>query len=274
MKSLIVLLALLLAGITAMAQQLEKLWATPVSLKTPESVLYSPEHQLAFVSCMGEELNTKTGDGYLAQINLKGEIVNPSWLAGLNDPKGMAIHKGKIYVADMNELVIIDLETASIEQKFLIPEAKFLNDVAVCKNGQVFVSDSRDQRIYSYQNDTFDSWLHDPKLENVNGLWTEGGKLYAGNQSVWEINIENKELKQLFDGAGGVDGLEIIEPHRFVFSNWGGKIYVSDKGKVIQLLDTTAEEINTADIDYVPSGKLVLVPTFFKNNVVAYRLNW
>lgn len=266
------LFALLMLATVSYAQKLEKIWSTPTTLMTPESVLNSDLYDVVFVSCMGKVTDTKNGDGYIAQINLKGEILNPEWVGGLNDPKGMAIQEGKLYVADMDELVIIDIKTAKIDQKFQIPEAKFLNDATVSDEGVVYVSDSHDQRIYAYQNGAFKSWLHDSRLQNVNGLWAENGVLYAGNASVWEIDPQTKAMNELFNGAGGIDGLETLGNGNFIFSNWGGKIYVSDKGKVIKLIDQSAQDRNTADIDYLPKRKMVLVPTFFGNNVDAYKL--
>jgi len=40
----------------------------------------------------------------------------------------------------------------------------------------------------------------------------------------------------------------------------------------VKLLDTTPQEINAADIDYIPSKNLLLVPTFFDDRVMAYEL--
>jgi hypothetical protein len=40
-----------------------------------------------------------------------------------------------------------------------------------------------------------------------------------------------------------------------------------------QLLDTREKKVNSADIGYDPVNQIVYVPTFFKNNVVAYKLN-
>ena len=267
------LFTLMIIALQSNAQQLTELWSTPQTLKVPESILYNAGLDLAFVACMGEEHNEKTGDGYIAQINLDGEIVNESWLSGLNDPKGMAIREGKLYVSDMNELVVIDIENAAVDTSYLIPDASFLNDVTVCGNGVVFVSDSHEQHIYALKDSTFSLWLNDPKLEGVNGLWATGGNLYAGNNSVWAIDPKTKSIAQLFSGAGGIDGLETIGNRNFIFSNWSGRIYISDNGKVIKLLDTSEIEINTADIDYVPGKNLVLVPTFFTNRVDAYELD-
>lgn len=254
------------------AQQLEKLWTSAADFQTPESALYNAELDIVFVANMGQVRDTKNGDGFIAQMNLKGEITNLKWLTGLNDPKGMAIYNGKLYVADMDELIVIDIEQAKVVNKYLAPNAKFLNDVTVCKNGMVFVSDMRDQRIYALVDGNFDSWLYNENLQNVNGLWAEGGKLYAGNASVWEIDIKTKAMNELFGETQGIDGLEKLENGEFIFSNWAGRIHVSKQQKVVTLLNRAEKQLNTADIDFVPHKNLVLVPTFFGNTVEAFTL--
>lgn len=274
MKTTLFLALTFLILTSVSAQSLEKLWSSSVDFKTPESVLYNSDLNIIFVANMGLSRDVKDGDGFIAQMNLNGEITNLNWVNDLNDPKGMALSEGKLYVSDMNELMVIDIELAKIEKKYLISDAKFLNDVTVSENGMVFVSDSHDQHIYALKNNKFELWLNDEKLSGVNGLWAEAGKLYAGNNSVWEIEIETKTIKELFDGTGGIDGLETIGNGNFIFSNWGGKIYVSNNGKVVKLLDTSEEKGNTADLDFIPETNTVLVPTFFKNNVNAYKLVW
>lgn len=256
------------------AQKLEKIWSSSAELKTPESVLFNEELNIVFVASMGGETDANDGDGFISQMNIDGKITNLNWVSGLNDPKGMAVWKGKLYVADKKELVVIDIKTANVEHKYLASEAKFLNDVCVSEKGIIFVSDMKDQAIYKFANGEFKMWFQDDKLPWVNGLWAEAGKLYAGNGSVWEIDIETKEIKELFNETGGIDGLETIGNGNFIFSNWGGKIYVSDNGKVINLIDNSALKLNTADLDYIPESKMVLVPTFFQNNVDAYKLVW
>jgi hypothetical protein len=44
-------------------------------------------------------------------------------------------------------------------------------------------------------------------------------------------------------------------------------------GETHLLLDTN-ESSQTADIGYIPEENLVLVPTFFSNKVVAYKLEY
>jgi DNA-binding beta-propeller fold protein YncE len=256
----------------SIGQKLEKAWSSTTDFRIPESALYEPKLDVVFVANMGEVLDTKTGDGFISKMNLEGKITNLKWVTGLNDPKGQAVWDGKLYVADMNDLVVIDIKKAQVIKTYPAPNAKFLNDVAVDDKGQVFVSDMKDQRIYVLADDVFESWLNNENLENVNGLWSEKGKLYAGNEAVWEIDIKTKEMKALFHGAIEVDGLKPLGDGNFIFSNWPGRIFISKDNVAIKLLDSTKEKQNTADIDYIPAKKLLLVPTFFGNTVEAYKL--
>ncbi len=72
----------------------------------------------------------------------------------------------------------------------------------------------------------------------------------------------------------GGDGLIIIDDSTFLASRWQGEIYLIQNGIATLLLDTKAEDSNTADISFIPSENIVLVPTFFKNKVAAYRLSY
>jgi hypothetical protein len=51
-------------------------------------------------------------------------------------------------------------------------------------------------------------------------------------------------------------------------------IYYVDAGKREKqtLLDTSAQSVNSADIGYDAKNRIVYVPTFFKNSVVAYEV--
>lgn len=258
----------------AFSQKLEKVWQSEPGLETPESVFYHEELDVLFVSNMGPDRNSSVDDGYISLVNLNGSIKNLHWVTGLKEPKGLAVSGNNLFVSDQNELVIIDIKEAKIEKRYTAPNAKFLNDVTIDENNVVYVSDSRDQRIYSLSDGKFSSWLYNENLKNVNGLWVDNGNLFAGNQSIWKIDIDTKEMNEILKGAGGVDGLERIDNKKFIFSNWIGKVFVSDGEKITKLLDSTIEKINTADIDYIPEKKMVLVPTFFGNSVDAYRLTW
>jgi hypothetical protein len=72
----------------------------------------------------------------------------------------------------------------------------------------------------------------------------------------------------------GGDGLVILGDGNFIASRWQGEIWFANDSTQTLMLDTKAAESNTADIGYIPSEKIVLVPTFFKNKVAAYKLDY
>lgn len=274
MKTLLLTIICIQLSCFSYSQKLEKLWSSPAEFKTPESVLYNHDQEMIFVSNIGTTKNGKNGDGFISLLSVEGEIENLYWIKGLNDPKGLAIIGKNLYVADIDELVVIEYESARIVKRYLFPTAKFLNDVTAYSKNMIFISDMLDQRIYLFNEGVISSWKFDPKLKDVNGLWAEKGKLYAGNDTIWEIDIETMEMKELFGNTGGVDGLEKIGDNKFIFSNWAGKIFLFQNGEIIKLLDTSELKINSADIDFAPELETLFVPTFFGNTVDAYKLVW
>ena len=49
----------------------------------------------------------------------------------------------------------------------------------------------------------------------------------------------------------------------------------NSKGEpAIKILDTKAQKLNTADIGIIPKKNILLVPTFFGNKVVAYKIDY
>jgi len=50
---------------------------------------------------------------------------------GTKWPKGMGIYNGLLYVADIDHVAVIDINTKSINKFYDFPEAQFLNDIAI-----------------------------------------------------------------------------------------------------------------------------------------------
>lgn len=254
-------------------QKLVKIWETGHELNIPESVLYDHESGNIFVSNIVGNPSEKDRKGFISILNNKGDIVDLQWIDGLNAPKGMGIFKRKLFVSDIDELIEIDLETRKIVKRYQVNGAQFLNDVAVCKNGMVFVSDSSTGKIHVLKDGKIESFNHLP-IERCNGLFTYNGKLVVGGEQILEFNINTRDKRLLFNEGGGVDGIEKMPNGNFIFSHWAGRIFVTKGDQIIKLLDSTTENINTADIDYAEELELLLVPTFRDNRVVAYKIIW
>ena len=256
-------------GFTVFSQTLTKIWTSADGLKTPESVLYNESLNCIFVTNIGGNPTEKDGNGFISILNTDGKIKNLRWVTGLNAPKGQAILNGNLYVADIDELVVISINESKIINRFKVENAKFMNDVTVDEDGTVYVSDMGDHKIYALTNGKLSLWLDDKLLENVNGLWAEKGQLYIGTNQLFQIDIKTKTIKALVENCGGIDGLEKLDNGNFIYSNWEGRIFITKGVDSIKLLDTVGKG-NTADIDFVPGKNLVLVPTFSGNSVEAY----
>jgi hypothetical protein len=67
------------------------------------------------------------------------------------------------------------------------------------------------------------------------------------------------------------------DENTFIVSCWAGAVWLiklngDSMGEKKLLLDTRNEGINSADIGFDKKNKILYVPTFWKNNVVAYQL--
>ena len=272
--SLFTIATLFVCNISFAQHSLTKLWETDSVLKVPESVLFDKENKVLYVANIdGKDPWAKDGSGSVGKVGLDGKIIATDWVAGLNAPKGMGIYKGKLYVADVTELVVIDLKSGTIDKKIPVAGAEGLNDVSVGSDGVVWVSDSKGKKIYKVENGNATVFLEN--LKGPNGVLMRGKDFYIlDNGGAYKVNSD-KSLTMLADGMeGGTDGIENVTGNKFLVSCWQGAIwFVDENGQKTLLLDTKQQSKNTADIGFDAATKTVYVPTFWKNSVVAYKVN-
>lgn len=261
------------ASIANAQPTLEKLWLTE-GLSVPESVLVyrNGKSNFLFVSQIDGDPSAMDGKGGIAKMTLGGEIDDLNWVTGLNAPKGMAVFDGKLYVADINQLVVINIKSAEIEKKIIIPGAQFLNDVAVDLKGTVYISDTKTNKVHRYQKDLLDDYV--VKAESANGLKMIGSNLIVGAGTHLFLIDKSKNRLQIAAGfAQAIDGIESIGKGDFLVSCWPGLIYyVHLDGKLDLLIDSQKEGINTADIGFDSTTETLFVPNFAKNSVTAYKV--
>jgi hypothetical protein len=256
----------------AQSHSLVKLWQTDTVLKVPESVLFDGTGKVLYESNIDGQPWEKDGKGSIGKVGLDGKIIKVDWVTGLNAPKGLGLYKNNLYVADVDNVVVIDIAKATISKRIPVEGAQGLNDISVDKNGKVYVTDSKAGKIYLLVQDKFVVQAED--LKGLNGVLSTGDNLYAvAAGALWKIDAAKKAVKIAEGMEPAVDGVEQVASNEFIVSVWNGVIYyVSADGKAQVLLDTREQKSNTADIGYDPKTKTVYVPTFFKNCVTAYTL--
>lgn len=255
---------------------MERLWETPPGLQIPESVIYDDSTGIAYVSNIVGSPSQKDGKGFISKINTEGQIIAKEWVTGIDAPKGMVIVKNKLYVTNIDEIIEIDLIKATIDKRYQVEGAVFLNDIASDENGFIYFTDTKKGSISILANGKIVKWLEDKLFEGANGLYFNKGILYIGtSKGILKADIKSGNVSSYLGTSASVDGLYVTQDKKFVYSDWLGNVYITKPGKkVISLLSPTISKENAADFCVIPSKKLILIPTFSKNTVVAYKVNF
>lgn len=280
MKKLLIIV--LFISSQSIAQKLEKIWESDTTLTTPESVLYDKKNKCLYVSCINGTSVAENHNSFIAKLGLDGKVQQRFFTTGLNAIKGMGLLNDKLYTAAFFALVEIEVHTGKILKQYDIPGAKMLNDITVdAKNEVVYVTDMRSNCIWKLQSGKLEKVFDGSPLVNPNGLYFENGSLLVGNGDgvLYSLNLTSFSLKKIAEGMTrenrGIDGIEANGRGGYFVTEWSGRIWnVAGNGEKTLLLDSGPDKINTADIEYISSKKLLLVPTFFYNRVMAYKIKW
>lgn len=258
--------------------KLVKVWETDTTLRTPESVLYDDQTGVLYVANIDGKSDELDGAGFISKVSLDGKIENLRWTSGLNAPKGMGIYKKRLYVTDVYRLLAINTETGQAEKTWdaVVEKGAFLNDVTVAKDGTVYVSDSRNDKIYRLKDEKWEVWMEGEQLNKPNGVLAVGkNQLMIGSTktgALRAVDINTKTIMTIADSMAVTDGIVAEGKANYFVSDWNGQVFhVGADGTKQRLLDTRTDKVNAADIEYVAKKKLLIVPTFYKNKLVAYR---
>ncbi len=246
-------------------------WATDTVLDVPESVKYNAIKNEIYVSNINGKPLEKNGKGYIAKLALDGKIVEKKWITGFHAPKGMGIIDDTLYVTDIDRVHKIDIDKGKVVKTYNAPKAEFLNDIDIDASGTIYISDMNTADIYVLQDDTLSVWL---KLgyQSPNGLYLSNGRLLVGTSSgIVAVNTRTKKVTPLEPHDRSIDGLKPLGKNSYIVSDWDGKVEIIGKNPQV-LVDKSDEKVNAADFEFISGMKLLLVPTFFDNRVVAYLL--
>ena len=89
--------------------QLELMWESEKAFNLPESAIFDEKNNMIYVSNISNHPFKKDGSGFISKVDLDGKIVELNWVGKLNAPKGLTIVNDKLYAADVDELVEIEI---------------------------------------------------------------------------------------------------------------------------------------------------------------------
>ncbi|HZQ77834.1 MAG TPA: hypothetical protein VFE55_10920 [Acidimicrobiia bacterium] len=261
---------------------------TLTGFENPESAPWDSATGSFYVSNMGPGPIDPMGrapDGYISKVSAAGRIVSAKWVTGLRSPKGIHRWGDDLLVADVGQLVVVDVAGAKIRRTIDLDAlgAQFPNDVAVDdRTGDAYVSDTARDMIYRVPagGSTAEVWLQSSALENPNGLFVDGNTLMVagygrdpdgdgpkprGPGRVLMVDMATKAVRPLGDMAplGNLDGIEKLDADWILGDNTGHVWRVTPDGKPTEL----AKIANAADLGLRRADRLAAVPTLQDNTV-------
>ncbi|MBC8868813.1 MAG: SMP-30/gluconolactonase/LRE family protein [Planctomycetes bacterium] len=257
------------------------LWEVSEGLEAPESVYLDADSGFLFVSQVGDGGPTgKDGDGRIAKLSTDGNVIDGKWITGLNAPKGLRSHGGRLWVSDIDRIVGIDIEKGEITDTIDVEGAKFLNDVACDADGAVYVSDMTTSKIYRAKNGEVSVFAEGDEMEYPNGLLVDGDRLIVAAWGTEDVpgTLFSLDLKTTAktpitqEPTGKLDGVEVDGKGGYIVTDWMvGKVFqIAGDGATETLLEL---EQGTADLAYLADKGVLILPRMSEGKVTAYDLS-
>lgn len=253
----------------------------------PESVGRDPASGKFYVSSFGKDPMAKDGDGFISIITADGKIDKLDWVTGLDAPKGIDFVAGKLYVADIDQLVELDTASGQVTDRYTAEGVQFLNDVAAGPDGKVYVSDTFGAAVYVLEDGVLSLLVQDKLLMGANGLLVEGGTLLVADLGdisggfadikpgpVVKIDLASKAITPYgAEGPVGVlDGVESDGKGGLLLTDYSaGTVLSLQPGGTATVIATVGT--GAADLEVDPTDGLILVPISPANQVLALKQN-
>jgi hypothetical protein len=261
-------------------------------LAKPESVLYDADNDRYLASNINGSPFDKDNNGFISVLSPDGQVTTLKWIEGgknkvkLDAPKGSAIVKGVLYVADITTVRMFDLKTGAPKGEVAIPGSTFLNDVAAGPDGKVYVSDSAFKMTATGGFDTtstdavyvIDKGKAKPlakttDLHAPNGLaWTDKGLVVCSTGAPEVYRLDDKGAKQdvTKTPAGHLDGLISLGDSLLVTSHDASAVLRGKLGGTFEV--ALGDQKAPADIGYDTKRGRVIIPHLSEDTVDVYEL--
>lgn len=219
--------------------------------------------------------------GQVAQLDQDGQILARSWCSGLDAPAGLAIHRGRLYVACQSSLLAFRLDSGSLEYDIPIPHARCLGALAVDSAGSVYLADACGNRLFRWDGTAVSTLAEGDDLDHPNGLLVMGNQLFVASQGdaashkpgrLYALNLKTGQKAPITSvPVGNLGGLTRDERFNFLSVDWeAGKLYlISPKGDVAQLL---AGVPGPCAPMFLPGRRWLLMPQAAEGALTAYDL--
>lgn len=268
------------------AQELTQVWEVE-GLEAPESIVYDSNSNVYYVSNVSGQPVEKNGKGFISIIDSSGKLKTKQWITGLNAPKGLGLYYNHLFIADIDEVVVVDVIKREIIERYKAVGATFLNDIDIAHDGTVYISDTfGGNAIYRIKDKTISLWIKSEDLNYPNGIEVINNKLYVSSWGVvtnpetfgtevpgklMVVDLISKTIEDLTKPVGNLDGLVQFN-EGFIVSDWiaGGLFHIDKLGSYTKIKDLAP---GSADFYYDSSKNMIFVPIMLENKLLAFKMN-
>lgn len=253
--------------------RLEQVWRV-TGLANPESVALSADGTFLYVTNVNGEGDAEDGNGFISRVSVNGEMLEREFARGLDAPKGIMLGGDALYVADVNDMVVLDAATGAVRRRVPAPGARFLNDLTFAPDGNVLIADSGGARIYAIRTDTMEIWLEHEMLDSINGFLPEPQRLLVTTMAgrLLAIDYESRAVTVLAEGLGDADGIAALGEGRYLVSEWPGLMHVVNTGDGSHETIMDSREEQRFLNDFLLVDDVFYQPHWEPSELTAYRV--
>jgi sugar lactone lactonase YvrE len=253
-----------------------------VGLRAPESVVHDAVADVYLVANINGAPLAKDGNGFISRLSPDGTVLALKWIDGAADgvtlhaPKGMAIRRDSLFVADIDALRIFDRLSGAPVGTWQVEGATFLNDVTVAADGTVYATDSgfrtgaggiepsgTDAVIRFESDGTPVQLVSGAGLGGPNGIVAHEGRIIVVTTRSGRLLLVEDESGTISGlpapPAGSLDGIVVTRDGDYLVSSWEGQaVYHSANGVTYDLV---VDSVPTpAAIGYDATRHRVMIP--------------
>jgi hypothetical protein len=251
--------------------------------KHPENICIVSASKI-LIADIGKTLKSaeKDSDGMVDHISAKNKL-NKTFK--LNAPKGMAFKGNTLFIADINRIVLADIETGlKTDEIFFSDTLVSLNDIFLLDENTLLASVTNQHELYAVTIDSKEIInLSNNSIYGANGLCKDENKVYVcgfsskekGKGSIYEYDLDQNKINLIIKDLGHLDGMKLYHKNLLV-SDWGadynhGKIWEIDLVTKQQHL-LFENELLKSPSGFDLLGDTLVLPCLDSGDVLVYEL--
>ncbi len=265
---------------TDICSQVNKEWETNSVFLAPESIVFDSIRNCLYVS----NFNDKSGflkkadtlrNECISKLDLNGNVQEFRWIDGMHNPTGITIFEDILYIVEREGVVIVNIEKQKVEKRIPVTGACFLNDIAVDKDGTIYISDTFKPCIHRIINGKSEVWYSDSLMNSSNGLLIDNNHLLVGNrgaENLLSISLADITTKIIANNlSDNIDGIKKLNNNYLL--SWKSELFILKQGSKKLLFELDNQNDFLADFEFIRERNLIIIPQLMSNKIIALRLD-